>query len=253
MIKEHSSFPPPEDRDVSIWRYMDLVKFLWMIQNNALYFSRSDRLGDPHEGHYTKLLAGYDGILEAIRQQKLTGEDDQTFIDNVKETLHSKWTNYIAESKKRFFVSCWHMNDEESAAMWKLYGAQQQSVCVRSTYNRLAQALPNRCHLGCVRYIDYRTDAISVQNVLNFITHKRKSYQHENELRAVWVDWRGAKNGSPAQFNESVSVNLNDVISDVYVNPASDQSFLEIITRLCEKYDIAAPVLQSEANAPPAY
>ena len=49
MISEHSSFEPPADRDVSVWRYMDLAKFLWMLQKNALFFARADQLGDPYE------------------------------------------------------------------------------------------------------------------------------------------------------------------------------------------------------------
>ena len=33
----------------AVWRYMGLSKFVWMIQNKALWLSRSDRMGDSWE------------------------------------------------------------------------------------------------------------------------------------------------------------------------------------------------------------
>jgi hypothetical protein len=47
MILEHPSFEPPTDPDISIWRYMDLAKFLWMLQKKALFFARADHLVPP--------------------------------------------------------------------------------------------------------------------------------------------------------------------------------------------------------------
>jgi hypothetical protein len=55
--QDHPTFKKPENLDVRIWRYMSLAKFLWMLQRNSLYFSRSDLMGDPFEGHYSKPTA----------------------------------------------------------------------------------------------------------------------------------------------------------------------------------------------------
>ena len=57
MIAVHESFPAPLDQTVSLWRYMNLSKFVWMLQKKALYFCRCDLLGDPYEGYYPKTLA----------------------------------------------------------------------------------------------------------------------------------------------------------------------------------------------------
>src|SRR5215831_14836506 len=57
MFRTHPVFDQPLDDTISVWRYMDLSKFIWMIQRNALYFCRSDLMGDPFEGHYTKAIA----------------------------------------------------------------------------------------------------------------------------------------------------------------------------------------------------
>jgi hypothetical protein len=55
--QDHPTFHKPKDIDVKIWRFMSLAKFLWMLQNGALYFSRSDLMDDPFEGHYSRVTA----------------------------------------------------------------------------------------------------------------------------------------------------------------------------------------------------
>jgi hypothetical protein len=186
LILKHESFQPPSSPDVSIWRYMDLTKFLWMLQKKALYFARSDLLGDPYEGHYTEAASASAGSAQTITRPM----------------------------KMSTFVSCWHMNDDESAAMWKLYTSHQQSVCLRSKYSLLAELLPESCFAGCVKHIDYRTAAISFQNGLNFINYKRRSYEHEKELRAVVWDLQNAFSNKP-ETAKVVPIDLGKLITQV--------------------------------------
>jgi hypothetical protein len=165
LISEHPSFQPPLSHRISIWRYMDLAKFLWMLEHGALYFCRADLLGDPYEGYYT---------------------EPEVKLDEKAAFAHLR--KQIVAITRSMYVNCWHMNDSESAAMWKLYTSHHQSVCVRSTYELLSQVLPGECMLGCIKYIDYSMDLIDRSIVLNYITHKRKSFEHEKEVRAVFWD-----------------------------------------------------------------
>src|SRR4029078_7222575 len=89
------------------------------------------------------------------------------------------------KSRKEMFVNCWHMNEAESSAMWKLHTSQDESICLRSTYEPLADLLPHECMLGQVKDINDMTDTIDMGNMLNYIVHKRKSFEHEREVRAV--------------------------------------------------------------------
>jgi hypothetical protein len=50
MYETNPSFTTPSDGNVKIWRYIDIVKFLSLLEKRALYFSRVDLLGDPFEG-----------------------------------------------------------------------------------------------------------------------------------------------------------------------------------------------------------
>ena len=53
----HPSFPQPKDPNTKIWRYMDFTKLASMFEQNGIFFSRSDILGDPFEGSYSKANA----------------------------------------------------------------------------------------------------------------------------------------------------------------------------------------------------
>src|SRR6267142_5722094 len=47
---EHESFRLPTNKDIPIWRYMDLAKYLSMLNSRGLFFPRAVSLGDPFEG-----------------------------------------------------------------------------------------------------------------------------------------------------------------------------------------------------------
>jgi hypothetical protein len=234
MITDHPSFRAPQSKTISIWRYMDLSKFLWMLQNSALYFSRADLLGDPYEGHYTEPMAGR--IPEPIR-------------------------NMVTIMKKTAYVNCWHMNEAESAAMWKLYTSHHQSVAVKSSYDLISETLPSECFIGCVEYIDYSRAVISVDNAYNYLNRKRLSFAHERELRVVVWDPqilnRVLKSEGvvdvPMDSGRVFPIDISNVITEVYLSPDSDNLLFDVVERECRKYGILAPVLKSGVNAPPAY
>lgn len=50
MHEQHPNFDAPSDPDISVWRYMNLAKFVSMLQGDALYFARPDRMTDEFEG-----------------------------------------------------------------------------------------------------------------------------------------------------------------------------------------------------------
>lgn len=256
MITEHVSFLPPVDPNISIWRYMDLTKFLWMLQKSALYFARADLLGDPFEGHHTKkTIELEEAWIESLRKRQGGSLDMNLAVQNVRAMFRN-----ASALKSTHYVNCWHMNDSESAAMWKLYTSHHQSVCVQSNYKLLATLLPDSCFAGCVKYIDYETDEIPHGNILNNINYKRRSFEHERELRAVFWKTDALNYNDPLKLlkddlprGKCVPIAINDLIESVYVNPSSDDVLFDVVSGICEQYRLQAPVLKSGVNAPPAY
>jgi hypothetical protein len=78
---------------------------------SAREYIRANRATDP-------ALAGYKDMPEAIFSQL-----SEAFKRAVEQNL----------------ISCWHMNEHESAAMWKLYSSSNDAVCIRSVYRHLRQ------------------------------------------------------------------------------------------------------------------
>jgi hypothetical protein len=50
-VLEPMVFSQPNDQ-ARIWRYMDFTKFISVLENGGLFFSRADYFSDPFEGHY---------------------------------------------------------------------------------------------------------------------------------------------------------------------------------------------------------
>jgi hypothetical protein len=193
MITEHPVFEAPADRNVPVWRYMSLAHFVWMLQHNALYFCRCDRLGDPYEGHPTRLLASEDEFVRMMLANPAFRQEPEA--EKLARSFFPQYRNMPSKLKEQVFVSCWHMNQNESKPMWTLYTSHPESICVRSTYSHLAEALPQKCLLGRVKYIDYDRDVFNSENVLNYVIHKREGLAHEREVRAVI--WKTAPGDPP--------------------------------------------------------
>lgn len=39
------------------------------------------------------------------------------------------------------YISCWHMNEYESAAMWKLYAKSSDAIAIQTTFQKLCESI----------------------------------------------------------------------------------------------------------------
>ena len=180
MYESHPSFELPADLNMQIWRYMDFTKFVAMLESDSLWFARADCLRDPFEAAYTKPMVEkyYAAKGETKEEEKDSKAFNALFLNLAKQRLTS------------FYVNCWHINSCESAAMWELYLKSDEGLAIQSTISRLIESANKSREtilIGKVRYIDYNNASFDETNIYNQILHKRKSYEHENELRAVLV------------------------------------------------------------------
>lgn len=214
---EHPSFKTPTNRDVQIWRYMDLAKYLAILQRRSLFFPRATLLGDPFEGSSTKPMV-------AERQYIMRNWNVDQFL------VGEHFKNLV----EKYLVSCWHINEHESAAMWSLYLRSNEGVCIQSTYRRLRSCLPKCVLIGEVKYIDYQTEGFSSGMVFNFIMHKRKSFGHERELRAVFWEMDGTPDAQPYKTKIEpaglwIEVDLPSLIETVHISPAAEAWLARVI------------------------
>lgn len=216
---------------------MDFTKFVSMLDNNSLFFTRSDKFEDPFEGTYSKanqmirpMVYKDTGISEVVLRQ----------IDEFSKRL-----------REHMLISCWHMNEHESAAMWKLYLQSNEGIAIQSTYNRFCQcfqAANESIYIGKVDYVDYESDWIPEGNAFSPFLFKRKSFEHEREIRAIIDDSTiDQENRELPRFEigTNIHVDLNILIENVYVSPTSPKWFKDLVSSILSKYELNRDVIQS--------
>jgi len=63
---QHELFRLPANKDIPIWRYMDLAKYLAMLDRGSLFFARATLLGDPFEGSTTNMMVAQREYIKKI-------------------------------------------------------------------------------------------------------------------------------------------------------------------------------------------
>ena len=229
MFEEDPTFHPPDNSDCQIWRYMDLSGFLHLLDTESLHFTRADTLEDPFEG--TLPVPNVDA-MRAFDESRRQEFGDWNATDTVISLYKAQRTQEC--------VSCWHMNEHESAAMWKLYLKSDEGIAIQSTYNNLVASFHETPDLviyaGMVQYLDFQTQKINLNNILLPIMHKRTSFVHEREIRAVALGRATSDRGKTLltlnEFDESgvdVAVDVRKLIQEVRLAPTTPPWFERLI------------------------
>jgi len=244
---DHPSFPQPLSKNTKIWRYMDFTKFVSLISSNSLFFNRSDLFEDTFEGSFPKRNP-------ILRQRNL----EDYMSDNDAQRSAETSGDIVRAFKQWTYINCWHANEHESAAMWKLYSKINESIAIESTYADLKNVLQDDIYLGLVKYIDYDTELIPEGNIFNTFMYKRKSFEHEKEVRALLQRPPSAYGEiQPYRENEkygvNIDINLNQLIKKIYVAPDAPNWLLELTEEISRKYNITADVQKSNLNEEPIF
>jgi hypothetical protein len=234
----HEKCQAPSDENTKIWRYMDFTKFISLLDKQATFFVRAGKLSDPFEGAHPRPV---------VKPWDLVIWDYMSYI---------KHTEMVA-------VNCWHRSDYESAAMWKLYLKSDEGIAIQSTFGRLTRSFEGTSRevcAGIVSYLDYDSQPLSSDNILTFFLHKRRSFDHEQELRAMVIIptiSEGTSGILPGEFITDdgiyVPTNLDVLIEEVFVSPTSQPWFMDLIKSVTEKYGLRRNVRQSKLAGGPVY
>jgi hypothetical protein len=249
MYEEHPFFGPPSGSLV-LWRYMDFVKFVSLLDEKALYFSRSDHLGDPFEGSLSVPSVALRGLH--IDGLSLTADEK---VDLAKQTSKVfRTTRYLT------YINCWHIDEEESVAMWQIY-APGNGVAIKSTTDRLTKSFPSsdpvKVNLGTVRYEHEKAIAAGSLLFLPYLV-KRRSFAYERELRGVIQDTSRLDEGGDVlaasmPLGKLVSVDVTTLIESIHVSPAAADWFLELVQSVAARFGCEAPVTRSSLAGDPVY
>ena len=248
MSTEHPDFKAPENPHATIWRYMDFTKFASMLVRWGLLLVRSDKLGDPFEGAYP--IANKAGRLERWERaigRSLDGDTGKQLLWSVSQQAR--------ELRPITLVNCWHQSEHESAAMWRLYAEQGRGIAIKTTFQKLYESLPDDVYLGVVKYIDYEKETITEWNGFAPYLHKRISFAHEAEVRAIKLARKRSQEGvlEPPDLGEWVEVDLRYLLDEIRLSPDSNKEYRDLVQSLVAKFDMQTTVTTSQLDEEPFY
>ena len=234
MYQDHPDLWPPPD-DAVLWRYMDFTKFVSLLERDALFFSRPDLLGDPFEGSLSPVTSA------AFPQDLKAGPIRVQDID-------FRQVGRIAR------VNCWHLGEFESEAMWRLYAREREGVAIKTVFTRFKDAFVGEEEVvaSMVRYRDYRTESIPYGNFLFPLLHKRISFQHEREVRALFLR-HPEKDGPDDPRGCYCKVDLTKLVGEIVVAPFAEDWFGDLVRSLAERRGIGDRVRPSTLSETPTF
>lgn len=228
--------------DVKIWRYMDLAKFISLVSTKSIYFSNISKFDDPYEfdlpnSHYQAIDEMRENwkkkhlqeLEEKVPHLKNTLEYDK-IIQKMREMPSTEKLN--EQGKEKFGVSCWHINDYENEALWKIYTNQGQGIAIETTDKKLQVSFKTEKDIHCykVRYEDLDIAPIEKGHRYYGGWIKRKAFEYEKEYRAiVLLDEIDYGKGCLIQ------VDLDILIEKIHVSPLMPSYFFNVIKYICEK------------------
>jgi hypothetical protein len=229
------------DNNQKIWRYIDFSKYVDLLTTGELHFTRADKLEDPYDCSamqffgepYKQLSSKYPQAKERTRQVNIF---ERLFV----------------------YLNCWHMNDVESAALWRLYSENKyETIAIQSTFEKLDSEIKLKWSRDGISITKVKYDPENAGEPVDEIPggklftasgweniiYKRKSFKHEQELRAFIfqrfdkeIRERGLRNEAHLEklMKERpeyirIKITPSDLIEKVYVSPHAKDLFVELV------------------------
>lgn len=266
------------ESEIRIWRYMDVGRFLALLKSRSLYFAKPHEFPDSWEALQLprierEILRDALVVEERRREEErlpaLTPPRDPP--ETICKQLAQVWDNFTRLAS----ISCWHQNDAESIAMWKLYTSGAEGVAIQTTIGRLKKALEGAgrpMRIAAVQYIDHQAsdDGEPIKRTTNpmlSVLSKRNVFSHEREIRVV-IDYledfasraRPTPDGLapeiPSQFTgkekgENLPIDLDLLVERIVVSPDYPQWALSVLQDAVDSTGLRVMVQESGIHKNP--
>lgn len=226
--------------DTVLWRYLDAAKLFDFFENATLFFCRADHFSDKFEGAFTPSLR------QQISEAYAKGEIDYTY------------EQFKRRMRQSVFINCWHRNQDDSAAMWALYGKSECAVALTSTVGQLADTLrgvetEHDIAIERVEYVKHWSDPkLDVSPAYaRIFAYKTKAYEYEKEVRVI-ID-RTRCDPIPESFQSGIVVPIapSRLLRSIVIAPDAPPWFERLVRQSALRYGIKAPVRRSRLATDP--
>ncbi|MFN7934251.1 MAG: DUF2971 domain-containing protein [Bryobacteraceae bacterium] len=243
MVVNHPYIPAVDD-DAVLWRYMDVLKFFSLLQHRTLFFPCASVFDDRWEGSVSPI----NHLVRPTLYAELPEEH--------RKKLNEAHSLAIQQMRDVICVSCWHESEHESLAMWNQYAPRGLGVAVQTSYRNVRQALidaPQTIIGGRVRYFDPRKQGVPDHNTYLPYFHKRKSFEHEREVRLI-IDLQAPPPqnlGSATGLNIPTDVDI--LVQRVFLAPATPEWSTSAVEAAVRAFGYQFEVTQSALDDPAVY
>ena len=225
---------------------MNFTKFVSILNTSALYFARSDRLGDEFEGSVSRLT-------QSARLAR--------FPDHQPGEVLARRAQITSHFRKAVMLSCWHRNEDEDLPMWKIYAKDGDGVAIKTDFTALTASFicDEIVYIGQVKYVDYLNERIPDDDAVLPYFHKRKPYENEREVRAL-THLLPQQGGDVPDFylkdyppGVHVKVDVATLIKAIRVTPSADSWFFDLVSSVTAKYGLTISVSMSRFSGTPTW
>ena len=214
----------PINMNQPVWRYMDIDKFTYLVEKEALYLCRADRLQDRFEGRYSRQQ-----ITDMGTWLKSRGLHD---VKNAE-------ANYRAQTRKQTYISCWCMSDCDYDLMWKAYVRNPPGIAIKSMVIQL-QAICDQnvdhwpLDISVVTYYDQAAGQHINYDRLSPYLHKDSHFRLDTEIRIV--EWGSSLEPTPDHVD--LSVIPKQLIHAVVLQPRSSVDILRGVKSILDSHGL---------------
>ncbi|BCD99639.1 DUF2971 domain-containing protein [Marinagarivorans cellulosilyticus] len=274
--------------ETKIQRYMDLGKFMDILENQQLFFCNINCFEDKLEGASTPLNEFFSsGAASALsnfanntlvssfgknlnppeeieaakkRSEEYVKESEnrsvKTVFGEVKLDDNLTYRDVVKAQKSWLDVSCWHVpeSSQDNMAMWKIYGQSSQSICITTTLGKILDALnlPLDKAVAAVKvnYIDHENHYFQTSHCLNPFIHKHLAYKYENEARIIVYPRKQnpLERRATSAYGTPIKLVGTEFIEEVRVCPEAPEWFCSLILSLKGRYGLRAEMGRSNLD-----
>jgi len=223
-----------------VWRYMSFSKFVWTIQNQCLWLSRADLLGDPWE-----ISLSGEQLQHVINRHPISpvGEPPRESATERAARIVNSWRN-------KTFINCWNMSEHESNALWQIYCKNTDGVVLQTNFEKL-NSMKGLYSLHPVTYPIPGSNKKTPTHY-DLVTKKRPMYKYEDEVRIVYFD---EDDEMQAASGVRLKFDFEQYIESIRVHPQAEQVFFDTVRAIVEKYapNFEGKVIWSDMKLDPPF
>jgi hypothetical protein len=244
------SFEQPKDDSVLLRRYVDFPKLVDLLITKELNFLRMDLLADKFEGRRGR---NYEKEVRRQIEENLAAGGALGAQGMTSEEFAKRWAaravHYEFLSPQISFVSCWAMENDESEALWRIYGAGPAAASLVVSYGKLRDsiALDHHLYMGIINYFDFEAVADKSPRAMWPLMNKRRQFKYESEVRLIKMDesLRIVDPHYPAihisrpdrpdsiRIGWDVADHVEKIVISPYAHPWQQNLIRETVARLC--------------------